>query len=110
MLDELRDGGRAVGIVSHVAELRQRIPAQLRVERGRAGSHIVRPATPRPPESLSGEQGEVGLALAAQDREVHDDAVDAAGLGQRPRLRLDDLGGEDAAASSIDGSRRMRSR
>ena len=46
MLDELRDGGRAVGIVSHVAELRQRIPAQLRVERGRSGSRIVRPATP----------------------------------------------------------------
>jgi exonuclease SbcC len=42
VLDELRDGGRAVGIVSHVAELRQRIPAQLRVERGRAGSHLRR--------------------------------------------------------------------
>ena len=42
VLDELRDGGRAVGIVSHVAELRQRIPAQLRVERGRAGSHLLR--------------------------------------------------------------------
>jgi hypothetical protein len=26
--------------------LRQRIPAQLRVERGRTGSHIVRPVTP----------------------------------------------------------------
>ena len=46
MLDGLRDGGRAVGIVSHVAELRQRIPMQLRVERGRTGSHIVRPVTP----------------------------------------------------------------
>jgi DNA repair protein SbcC/Rad50 len=46
VLDELRDGGRAVGIVSHVAELRQRIPAQLRVERGRAGSRVVRPAAP----------------------------------------------------------------
>ena len=46
VLDELRDGGRAVGIVSHVAELRQRIPAQLRVERGRTGCDIVRPVTP----------------------------------------------------------------
>jgi len=46
VLDELRDGGRAVGIVSHVAELRARIPAQLRVERGRTGSRIVRPAEP----------------------------------------------------------------
>jgi exonuclease SbcC len=38
VLDGLRDGGRAVGIVSHVAELRARIPAQLRVTKNRAGS------------------------------------------------------------------------
>ncbi|GAA3923296.1 SMC family ATPase [Actinomadura viridis] len=38
VLDGLRDGGRAVGIVSHVAELRTRIPAQLRVTKRRAGS------------------------------------------------------------------------
>ncbi|MEV3921805.1 SMC family ATPase [Actinomadura coerulea] len=38
VLDGLRDGGRAVGIVSHVAELRARIPAQLRVTKDRAGS------------------------------------------------------------------------
>jgi exonuclease SbcC len=41
VLDALRDGGRAIGIVSHVAELRQRIPVQLRVEKGRTGSHVV---------------------------------------------------------------------
>jgi exonuclease SbcC len=29
-----------VGIVSHVAELRQRIPAQVRVHKGQAGSHL----------------------------------------------------------------------
>ena len=46
VLDELRDGGRAIGIVSHVAELRARIPAQLRVERGRSGSHLMRRADP----------------------------------------------------------------
>jgi exonuclease SbcC len=46
VLDELRDGGRAVGIVSHVAELRQRIPAQLRVERGRNGSTLAHAAEP----------------------------------------------------------------
>lgn len=39
-LDRLRDGGRAVGIVSHVPELRTRIPAQLRIGKGRAGSSI----------------------------------------------------------------------
>jgi exonuclease SbcC len=38
VLDGLRDGGRAVGIVSHVVELRARIPAQLRVRKGRTGS------------------------------------------------------------------------
>ena len=39
-LDALRDGGRAVGLVSHVADLRQRVPAQLHVVKGRAGSHL----------------------------------------------------------------------
>ena len=29
-LDSLRDGGRVVGVVSHVAEMRDRIPTQLR--------------------------------------------------------------------------------
>ncbi|MFI0372498.1 AAA family ATPase [Actinomadura sp. 1N219] len=38
VLDALRDGGRAVGVVSHVAELRARIPAQLRVTKNRTGS------------------------------------------------------------------------
>ncbi len=40
VLDGLREGGRAVGIVSHVAELRQRIPAQVRVVKGRDGSRV----------------------------------------------------------------------
>ena len=40
VLDDLRDGGRTVGIVSHVADLRQRIPTQLRVDKGRNGSHV----------------------------------------------------------------------
>jgi exonuclease SbcC len=37
-LDTLRDGGRVVGVVSHVPELQTRIPTQLRVHRGRHGS------------------------------------------------------------------------
>ena len=41
VLDGLREGGRMVGIVSHVAELRQRIPAQIRVRKGQAGSHLA---------------------------------------------------------------------
>ena len=40
VLDELRDGGRVVGIVSHVDEMRQRIPSRLHVIRGRAGSSV----------------------------------------------------------------------
>jgi exonuclease SbcC len=40
VLDTLREGGRAVGIVSHVTELRTRIPHQLRVLKEQAGSRI----------------------------------------------------------------------
>ncbi|NUR83790.1 MAG: SMC family ATPase, partial [Nonomuraea sp.] len=42
ILDGLRDGGRAVGIVSHVGELRTRIPTQLKVTKTRRGSTIAR--------------------------------------------------------------------
>ena len=41
VLDGLRAGGRIVGIVSHVAELRQRIPAQVHVRKGQHGSHVT---------------------------------------------------------------------
>ncbi|MFC7386998.1 SbcC/MukB-like Walker B domain-containing protein, partial [Sphaerisporangium rhizosphaerae] len=41
ILDELRDGGRAVGIVSHVGELRARVPAQLKVTKQRFGSTLA---------------------------------------------------------------------
>ena len=40
-LDDLRAGGRAVGVVSHVSELRNRIPTQLHVEKHRIGSVIT---------------------------------------------------------------------
>ncbi|MEU2125064.1 AAA family ATPase [Nocardia niwae] len=40
VLDELRAGGRVVGVVSHVDEMRQRIPSRLHVLRGRDGSHL----------------------------------------------------------------------
>ncbi|CAM3930268.1 AAA family ATPase [Kibdelosporangium persicum] len=39
-LDELRAGGRVVGLVSHVEELRQRIPVRLRVRKARTGSSL----------------------------------------------------------------------
>ena len=40
VLDGLRDGGRVVGVVSHVAEMRDRIPAQLLVTKHRNGSTV----------------------------------------------------------------------
>jgi len=40
VLDGLRAGGRIVGIVSHVTELRQRVPAQVHVRKSRTGSHV----------------------------------------------------------------------
>jgi DNA repair protein SbcC/Rad50 len=46
VLDTLREGGRAVGIVSHVAELRQRIPARLHVVKSRTGSHVEQRESP----------------------------------------------------------------
>lgn len=39
-LEGLRDGGRVVGLVSHVAEMKQRIPLHLQVHKGRNGSTL----------------------------------------------------------------------
>ncbi|MDI3212958.1 SMC family ATPase [Arthrobacter sp. AL12] len=39
-LEGLRDGGRVVGLVSHVGEMKQRISTQLRVIKGRNGSTL----------------------------------------------------------------------
>ena len=40
VLDGLREGGRLVGLVSHVTELRARIPAQVHVVKTRTGSSL----------------------------------------------------------------------
>ncbi|WP_017569873.1 AAA family ATPase, partial [Nocardiopsis halotolerans] len=40
VLDRLRDGGRAVGVVSHVADLRQRVSTRLRVVKSASGSRV----------------------------------------------------------------------
>ncbi|MCW2791505.1 MAG: putative exonuclease, partial [Nocardioides sp.] len=40
-LDSLRDGGRVVGVVSHVAEMRDRIPTRLQVTKSRTGSTLA---------------------------------------------------------------------
>jgi exonuclease SbcC len=47
-LDRLREGGRLVGIVSHVPELAERIPTQIRVTKTRTGSttSVVTASTP----------------------------------------------------------------
>ena len=46
-LEGLRSGGRVVGLVSHVPELKQRVAAQLQVLKGRQGSilrYVEQPA------------------------------------------------------------------
>ncbi|RCG28459.1 SMC family ATPase [Streptomyces diacarni] len=48
VLDSLRERDRCVGIVSHVADLRQRIPAQLEVVKSRAGSAVRHHTAPAP--------------------------------------------------------------
>ncbi|UNS95692.1 SMC family ATPase [Streptomyces tubbatahanensis] len=48
VLDSLRERDRCVGIVSHVADLRQRIPAQLEVVKSRAGSAVRHHTAPVP--------------------------------------------------------------
>jgi exonuclease SbcC len=45
-LDELRAGGRVVGLVSHVEEMKTRIPVRLRVRKGRTGSTITLEGVP----------------------------------------------------------------
>ncbi|MFB9775153.1 AAA family ATPase [Brevibacterium otitidis] len=46
VLDELRSGGRCVGVISHVQSMLQSIPQQLRIERSPTGSTIARQSTP----------------------------------------------------------------
>ncbi|WP_428814663.1 AAA family ATPase [Streptomyces albus subsp. chlorinus] len=48
VLDSLRERDRCVGIVSHVADLRQRVPAQLEVVKTRTGSALRHHAAPAP--------------------------------------------------------------
>lgn len=41
VLDDLRAGGRSIGIVSHVGELKHRIPAQVEVRMTESGSTVI---------------------------------------------------------------------
>ena len=42
VIDDLRDRGRVIGIVSHVAELKERVPERLEVRRLPGGSSAIR--------------------------------------------------------------------
>jgi exonuclease SbcC len=42
VIDDLRDRGRVIGIVSHVAELKERVPERLEVRHLPDGSSAVR--------------------------------------------------------------------
>lgn len=45
-LDELRQGGRTVGLISHVATMKERIPAQLRIHATPQGPSVIRQGEP----------------------------------------------------------------
>ncbi|RZS80197.1 exonuclease SbcC [Motilibacter rhizosphaerae] len=64
VLDGLREGGRAVGVVSHVAELRARVPVQVLVDKGRQGSSVsVTGLVPRGPGAApAGDRASAGAA------------------------------------------------
>jgi exonuclease SbcC len=55
VLDALRDRGRVVGLVSHVAELRGRIPARLLVHKTRSGSVLRQDRGPKPGTGRAGD-------------------------------------------------------
>ncbi|WP_106814903.1 AAA family ATPase [Microbacterium timonense] len=44
-LDELRQGGRTVGVISHVAAMKEQLPAQLAVEATAEGPSVIRQGT-----------------------------------------------------------------
>jgi exonuclease SbcC len=48
-LDELRQGGRTVGVISHVEAMKEQIPAQLLVEATASGPSMIRQAEPARP-------------------------------------------------------------
>ncbi|WP_439592777.1 AAA family ATPase [Microbacterium sp.] len=47
-LDELRQGGRTVGLISHVAAMKEQLPAQLVVEATAHGPSVIRQDAPLP--------------------------------------------------------------
>ena len=47
-LDELRQGGRTVGLISHVAAMKEQLPAQLVVEATAQGPSVIRQDIARP--------------------------------------------------------------
>ena len=55
------------------------------------------------PAGLDGKQRQLGLALAAEHREVDPDARDPTRLGERGRLRLELLGRQDASTARQGG-------
>ena len=73
-LDSLRDGGRVVGVVSHVAEMRDRIPTQLVVDQGPhrvdgATAWVTHDAQPPEPRGCNPRRGRPRLGLD-NDEEV----------------------------------------
>ncbi|MET0672208.1 MAG: SbcC/MukB-like Walker B domain-containing protein, partial [Microbacterium pygmaeum] len=51
-LDELRQGGRTVGVISHVEAMKEQLPAQLRVEATPSGPSVIRQGMLAPVEAV----------------------------------------------------------
>ena len=100
VLDDLREGGRAVGVVSHVAELRNRIPSQIVVRKTERGSSVQVDhhrrgrasglSRPRTPVSSASALEGLGRGAGADQVAVAVGAVDAA--HRRPVLGLPQRG------------------
>jgi DNA repair protein SbcC/Rad50 len=78
-LDTLRGEGRVVGVVSHVDELRQRIPSRLRVHRRASGSTIEL--------STSTEQSAQFATTFSAAARAHSDRPPAGAHSDRPPAR-----------------------
>ena len=108
-LDSLREGGRVVGVVSHVAEMRDRIPCRLEVTKSRRGSRVRGSGRPAKFDRMTGLDPTFS---ALPYRALGDAALArAAALGRHPRrlpLRADPLPAPRRPRRRAPGRRRHR--
>ena len=106
-LDSLRGEGRVIGVVSHVDELRQRIPSRLRVLRSAAGSTVELTA------SGAGDGAARMITLVCRFVDTAADFLDTARapvalLAAQPTCRSARLARSTDDASRVDADRGVR--